>query len=46
MTDQEVLQHYEKMVEIYGDLVPHPEHEPVRFAYYVKLYRTYHVQAN
>lgn len=46
MTDEEVLAHYEKMVEIYGDSLPHPEHEPKRFAHYVKMYRYYHIQTN
>ncbi len=41
MTDQEILYHYERMKKIYPDL-PDPEHEPIRFAYYVKLYRYYH----
>ena len=45
MTDEEILYHYNRMVEIYGDL-PNPEHEPIRFAYYVKLYKYYHGQDN
>lgn len=43
MTDEEVLHQYNKMVEVFGDQLPHPVHEPIRFAYYVKLYKTYHV---
>jgi hypothetical protein len=31
----------EEFLEYFGDDVPHPEHEPRRFAYYVKLFR-YH----
>lgn len=41
MSDEEVLAKYEEMREHYGDLLPHPEHEPIRFAYYVRLFR-YH----
>jgi hypothetical protein len=42
MTDQEVLYHYNRMVEIFNDL-PDPDHEPRRFAFYVKLYKYYHL---
>ena len=42
MSDEEILKHYERMKELYTDL-PNPEQEPIRFAYYVKLYRYYHV---
>lgn len=42
MTDNEMLETYEKMREIYGDALPDPEQEPVRFAYYVKIYNHYH----
>jgi hypothetical protein len=41
MSEQELLQHYERLVEMYGDQLPNPEHEPVRFAYFVKLYKYY-----
>lgn len=41
-TDEELLQEYEEMKEIYGSALPHPDHNPILFAYYVKLYRTYH----
>ena len=40
MTDDEVMKMYEEMLEYFGQL-PHPEHEPIRFAYYVKLFRYY-----
>ena len=30
MTDQEVIAKYEEMREHYGDLLPHPEHEPIK----------------
>jgi len=42
MNDDEVLEHYERMKEIFGDDLPDPEHEPIRFAYYVKIYKYYH----
>ena len=42
MTDEEVINHYNRMVEIYG-LLPDPEQEPIRFAYYVKLYKQFHL---
>jgi len=43
MTDEEILDEYNKMVDHFGSM-PHPEHEPKRFAYYVKIYRYYHEQ--
>jgi hypothetical protein len=46
MTDEEVLKHYERMAEIFGDKIPHPDHEPKQFAYFVKLYRYYYVKTN
>jgi hypothetical protein len=39
MTDQEIEQHYNKLVEIYGDELPDPEVYPKIFAYFVKLYK-------
>ena len=45
MSNEEVLQHYRRMVEIYGSL-PDPDHEPKQFTYYVKLYLTYHAGNN
>ena len=44
MTDQEALKMYEEMKEVYGDALPHPDHNPILFAYYVKLYKYYHRQ--
>lgn len=41
MTDEEILKAYEEMVERWGDALPNPEHEPRRFAYFVKLYNYY-----
>ena len=46
MSDEEVLYHYNRMVEIFGDHLPNPEHEPIRFAYYVKVYKYYYGQDN
>ena len=42
MTDEQIVIHYAKMKEIYGDDLPNPEQEPIRFAYYVKLYKYYY----
>ena len=44
MTDDEILNHYERMQEIYGDELPDPEIYPKQFAYYVKLYKHVHYQ--
>lgn len=46
MTDEEVLKIYEEMLEIFGDDLPNPEQEPIRFAHFVKVYKHYHVQTN
>lgn len=46
MTDQEVLEHYERMKEYFDGELPDPDHEPRRFAYYVKLYRYYYERKN
>lgn len=40
LTDQEVLDKVKEMEELFGKL-PNPFQEPIRFAYYVKLYRYY-----
>lgn len=40
MTDEQVLAKYEKMLEYFGEL-PDPEHEPRRFAHFVKVYDYY-----
>jgi hypothetical protein len=39
MTDSEILEFYNKLVEYYGDKLPSFEHEPKRFAFYVKMYK-------
>lgn len=38
LTEQEILDTYKEMQERYGDDLPNFEHEPRRFAYYVKLF--------
>ena len=40
LTDEEVLKMYDDMLEYFGEL-PNPEHEPRRFAHYVKVYKYY-----
>jgi len=42
MTDQDILHHYQRMVEIYGDKLPDPDHSPREFQYYVNLYLYFH----
>lgn len=39
MTDEQIINTYNKMVELYGDKLPNPEHCPKEFAYYVKLFQ-------
>lgn len=39
MSDEEVLAAYEEMVDIWGDKLPNPDHEPKRFAFYVRMYQ-------
>lgn len=40
MTDEEAIQFYNAMLEHFGEL-PNFEHEPIRFASYVKMYKYY-----
>lgn len=40
MSEEEILKFVEDMEEFFGHL-PHPEHEPIRFAHYIKLYKYY-----
>lgn len=44
MTNEQLLEHYQRMVDIYGDNLPNPEQEPIRFQYYVKLYKYYNME--
>ena len=37
---KEVEEHIKRMYNMFGDL-PDPKHEPIRFAFYVKLYKFY-----
>jgi hypothetical protein len=45
MTDKEILELYNKLVEYYGPTLPHPEHQPKEFQYLVDLYK-YHMEKN
>ncbi len=40
MSDQEILDFVKEMEEHFGEL-PNPEHEPRRFAYYIKIFKYY-----
>jgi hypothetical protein len=40
MTEEQIIQFVTDMEEFFGSL-PSPEHEPIRFAHYIKLYRYY-----
>ena len=42
MSDEEALAIYEDMKRIYGQNLPDPDHEPIRFKYYYTLYKKYH----
>ena len=42
MSEEEILKFVEDMEEFYGH-IPHPVHEPIRFAHYIKLYK-YHLE--
>lgn len=44
MTDEQILKHYDRMVEIFGDELPDPEVYPKTFAHFVKLYKHYYVE--
>ena len=35
MTDQQV----KEFIEYWGDKLPHPVHEPIKFKYYMNLYK-------
>jgi len=37
MTNEQILEFYNKMVEHYGNKLPDPLHEPLQFGYLVKL---------
>jgi hypothetical protein len=46
MTDQEIEKAYEEMVERWGDKLPNPEHEPIRFRSFVTMYLYYKEREN
>jgi hypothetical protein len=39
MREAELEYHWDTMVKMFGANLPNPEHEPRRFAYYVRLYK-------
>jgi len=41
MTEKEMLDIYEQMKQRWGDRLPDPEHSPMQFAYFVKLFMYY-----
>ena len=43
MTDQEAVDFYDKMKLQFGDRLPDPDHEPLQFSYFVKLFKYYYV---
>lgn len=38
MTNDELMQKYKEMEEMFGDSLPNFEHHPIQFQYYVKLF--------
>lgn len=42
MTDVKIMELYQKLKEHFGEKLPDPEHSPLQFAYFVKLYKYYH----
>ena len=41
MTNEEIVELYNKLVEHFGDNLANPEHQPRTFEYQVRLYRYY-----
>ena len=41
MTEQEIINYYNELVEHYGDRLANWEHEPHRFQWQVTMYRYY-----
>jgi hypothetical protein len=41
MTDEELQEKVNALIEMFGGDLPNPEQEPRRFAYYVKLFKFY-----
>jgi hypothetical protein len=46
LTDEEANRILNHMVEIFGEGLPNPEHYPLAFEYYVKLYRKFYMEQN
>lgn len=46
MTNQEVIDYYNKLQEHYGDKLANPEQEPRRFEWQVRIYRYYQERNN
>jgi hypothetical protein len=44
LTDEEANRILSGMVEIFGEGLPNPEHYPLAFEYYVKLYRKFYME--
>ena len=41
MTEQQIIEFYNEMLEWYGDKLANFEHHPRQFAYQVRVYRYY-----
>jgi len=46
LTDEEANRILNQMIEVFGDRLPDPEHYPLEFGYYVKLYRKFYMEEN
>ena len=46
MTDQQIEEAYNEMIKMWGDKLPNPEQEPIRFAYYVRMYKYFKEKNN
>jgi hypothetical protein len=44
ITDEQAQRIIDAMVNVWGDALPNPDHEPLRFNYYVKLFKYAHPQ--
>lgn len=42
MTDEQAERIVDELVDIWGDKLPNPDHEPLRFKYYLKMFRYCH----
>lgn len=38
MTDDDIVKLYDELVKEFGDKLPNPEHFPIQFKYYIRLY--------